>query len=108
MALAEAKRSGYRTTQWDVDLRVQAGTWAINQLLSSLPDVFDTVVSTENGGPERLLVLTDNARDYARDALSELIRRNPLWLPQRESPLDWTDLEKGGPSDKRLSLIQLL
>jgi DNA-directed RNA polymerase len=35
-----------------------------------------------------------------------LIRRNPVWLPQTEPPLDWTDLDKGGPSDKRLSLIR--
>jgi hypothetical protein len=71
MALANAKREGYRTPQWDVERRVQAGMWAINQLLASLSDVFDTVVSTENGGPERLLVLTDTARDYARNVLSE-------------------------------------
>jgi DNA-directed RNA polymerase, mitochondrial len=80
--------------------------WAINQLLASLSDVFDTIVSTEKGGPERLLVLTDSARDFARDVLSELISRNPVWRPQTEPPLDWTDLDKGGPSDKRLSLIQ--
>jgi DNA-directed RNA polymerase len=106
MTLASVKRAGYSAPQWDVERRAQAGMWAINQLLGSLSDVFDTAVSTEKGGPERLLVLTDNARDYARDVLSELIRRNPVWLPQTEPPLCWTDLDKGGPSDKRLSLIQ--
>ena len=48
--LASVKRAGYRTPQWDVERRVQAGMWAVNQLLASLSDVFDTVVSMETEG----------------------------------------------------------
>ena len=105
MARAQAKRAGYITKEWDVERRLQAGVWAIDQLLTVLPDVFRTVTEGEKGGPERVLVLTNTARDFARGVLSELIRRNPVWLPQTEPPLCWSDLDKGGPSDKRLSLI---
>ena len=106
MARADAKREGYKTTEWDVERRVVAGGWAIDQLLKFLSDVFAVVTDGENGGPERVLVLTDTARDHARGVLSELIRRKPVWLPQTEPPFCWTAIDKGGPSDKRLSLIQ--
>ena len=104
-ARAEAARAGYRTNDWSTELRLQAGRWGLNQLLTILPGVFVTInESQETGGPERVLTLTSDALAYARGTIADLIRRNPVWLPVTKKPPRWTDWDKGGTSDKRLSL----
>ena len=104
VARAQAARAGYRSKDWDRERCVQAGNWAIDQLLTVLPDVFITTTENEQGGPERLLVLTEAAQAFARDYIAELIRCNPVWLPVPDEPPRWTDWAIGGTSDKRLSL----
>ena len=59
VARAQAARAGYRSKDWDRERYVQAGNWAIDQLLTVLPDVFITTTENEQGGPERLLVLLE-------------------------------------------------
>ena len=104
-ARAQAARAGYRTNDWSTELRLQAGCWSLNQLLTILPGVFVTInESQETGGPERVLTLTSDALAYARGTIADLIRRNPVWLPVTNKPPCWTDWDKGGTSDKRLSL----
>jgi hypothetical protein len=96
-ARAQAARAGYRTNDWSAELRLQAGSWALDQLLTILPDVFVTInESQEKGGPERVLTLTAAAETYARDTIADLIRRNPVWLPKTKEPPCWTDWDKGG------------
>ena len=104
-ARAQAERAGYRTNDWSTELRLQAGSWAVNQLLATLPDVFVTTSEAqEKGGPEKFLILSEGAEACARERIADLIRRNPVWLPTANAPPPWTDWATGGTSDKRLSL----
>ena len=99
-ARAMAARAGYNTDDWSVELRLQAGTWAINQLLAHLPDVF----ATSANGQEKVLTITEGALAYAGGVMTDLVQRHPVWLPKTQEPPPWTDWNNGGTSDKRLSL----
>ena len=100
-ARAQAARAGYRTNDWSTELRLQAGNWALDQLLTALPAVFVTTTESQD---ERFLTLTEAAQAFARDCIADLIRRNPVWLPNAEEPPRWSDWAVGGTADKRLSL----
>jgi hypothetical protein len=70
-ARAQAERAGYRTNDWSTELRLQAGSWAVNVLLATLPDVFVTTSEAqEKGGPEKFLILSEGAEACARDLKS--------------------------------------
>jgi DNA-directed RNA polymerase len=104
-ARAQAARAGYRTRDWSTELRLQAGSWALDQLLTILAKVFVAIDERqEKGGPQKVLSLTPAAETYTHDVIADLIRRNPVWLPGTKGPPRWTDWDKGGTSDKRLSL----
>jgi DNA-directed RNA polymerase, mitochondrial len=107
-ARARAARAGYRTNDWSIELRLQAGSWAIDQLLTLLPDVFMVANQTLEKGSERTLTITEEARAYADNVIADLIRRNPVWLPTTQEPPRWTNWNEGGTSDKRLSLALFL
>jgi DNA-directed RNA polymerase, mitochondrial len=97
-ARAMAARAGYKTREWDNELRLHAGNWALTVLLDLLPDVF--ILTKE--GQERLLTITEGAQAYADGIVDEVISRNPVWLPRPEAPLPWTGWDQGGTNDKRL------
>jgi len=104
-ARTQAARAGYRTNDWSTELRLQAGSWAIDRLLTILPAVFATTSEAqEKGGPEKFLILTPVAEAGVRESIADLIRRYPVWLPTTHKPPQWTDWDTGGTSDKRLSL----
>jgi DNA-directed RNA polymerase len=103
-ARARAARAGYKTNDWDIELRLQAGSWAIDQLLTLLPGVFGVADKITEKGSEKALTVTERALAYADAVIADLIRRYPVWLPKTQEPPPWTDLNKGGTTDKRLSL----
>jgi DNA-directed RNA polymerase len=97
-ARAMAARAGYKTKEWDNELRIQAGNWALTILLDLLPGVFALVKE----GQLRLLTITEDAQAYAHGIVDEVISRNPVWLPRTEAPEPWTGWDEGGAHDKRL------
>ena len=101
-ARAIAARHGYKTTDWSDELCLQAGTWALDLLLKTLPDVF-----TDGGGEKReakFLTITNGAQAYADTIVAEIIRHSPVWLPLTKVPRPWTGFNEGGTDDKRLAL----
>ena len=92
-ARAAAERLGYKTEQWTERLRVEAGNWAINQLLRTLPQVF---ARDDDTGQEKYLTLTPEADAHANSFIEDLLRRNPIWLPEAQPPRPWTQLNEGG------------
>lgn len=99
-ARAMAARAGYNYNDWDVERRLQAGTWAVDQLLTHLPDVFITSAN----GQEKVLTITESTLAYVDNFIADIVRRHPVWLPKTQEPPPWTDWDNGGTSDKRLSL----
>jgi DNA-directed RNA polymerase, mitochondrial len=106
-ARAEAEKAGYRTDRWNDRLCVQAGNWAINQLLILLPDVFER---DDKSGQEIYLTLAPAAVGYLKSFVEDVIRHSPVWLPETKPPRPWTGLNEGGTWDallqKSLKLIR--
>lgn len=99
-----AARLGYKTNAWSREQYLQAGGWALGVVLATLHDVFAVVTV----GDDTFLTLTEGAEAYVAEIIAETIRRNPVWLPKAQEPPKWEGLNKGGTSDKRLSLSLLL
>jgi DNA-directed RNA polymerase len=101
-----ASRTGYKTKDWNNELLLRAGEWALLVLLQHLPDVFmieDGPREDDNEGEDKFLTLTAAALAYADDAVAQLILRNPVWLPRPEAPKPWTGWNDGAVWDKRLA-----
>lgn len=101
-----AGRAGYKTKDWDNELLLRAGEWALLALLQKLPDVFtveDGPREDDNEGKDKFLTLSDAARSYADDMVAQVILRNPVWQPRPEAPKPWIGWNDGGVWDKRLA-----
>ena len=95
-----AKKAKYRVEKWDAKQLTIAGNWAMNVVISVLPQVFSIVVI--NGHGEKELALTEGAFAIAERAIKEAIQANPVYLPSLKEPKPWTDWNEGGPVDIRL------
>jgi DNA-directed RNA polymerase, mitochondrial len=95
-ALREAERHGYKTEEWSETLLVQAGNWAINQLLQILPKVF---ARDDQSGDEKHLTLTPEAAADAESIMDEAMQADPVWSHALEPPPPWTGWNEGGSSD---------
>ena len=111
-ARAEAATyGGYKKRDWSPVHLLKAGNWGIEQLVAYLPGVFKTAKrpsankdpKSKKRGPETILVLTEEAQQYAARNIAELIRKDPVWLPTSQPPLNWEGWNKGGTSDPRLA-----
>jgi DNA-directed RNA polymerase, mitochondrial len=94
----------YKTKQWPPEGLVQVGNWGVGRLMELLPNVFMTGErSSKKFKPEKVLLLTPEAQAEAEDNIARMILRNPVWLPTTNAPAKWTDWDKGGTADDRLS-----
>ena len=106
-----AIKTGYTPPVWLDNDKIRAGEWAVHQLCVAFPEVFRTEKTTrltEIRGirqpiTNNTLTLTQDGSDFIRDVMSQLIERNPVWLPKVDPPLPWTKFDVGGTADKRLS-----
>ena len=101
-----AGRAGYKTKDWDNELLLRAGEWALLALLQKLPDVFtveDGPREDDNKGTDKFLTITDAARSYADHMVAQVILRNPVWQPRPEAPKPWIGWNDGGVWGKRLA-----
>ena len=108
-ARREAEREGYKTPEWNEEMRVKAGNWAINQLLEHLPDVF---ARDDDSGQEKYLTLTSEAAAYAtayaEQYTADVIRRNS-GAPETKAPRPWTAWNEGGTWDlKRQQFLHVM
>src|ERR1700733_7442119 len=87
-----AERQGFKTEKWGEADLVEAGNWAINQLLL-LPDVFHR---DDDSGQERHLTLTPEAARYVDAFVEALLRKNPERLPETQPPKPWMGWRDGG------------
>jgi DNA-directed RNA polymerase len=101
-ARAIAARRGYKTTDWSDELCLQAGTWALDLLLKTLPDVFTDEDREKN--EEKFLTISNGAQAYADMIVAAIIRRSTVWLPLARPSRPWTGYNEGGTDDKRLAL----
>jgi DNA-directed RNA polymerase, mitochondrial len=95
-ALRDAERHGYKTDEWNEGHFVEAGNWAINQLLQILPKVF---VRDDESGREKHLTLTPEATIDAESITEEAMQADPVWPNAIEPPPPWTGWNEGGSSD---------
>jgi DNA-directed RNA polymerase len=100
-----AIRSEYQFKDWPEEQALHAGAWGLNLLVRALPRVFHWK-AVKGGEPhnkqERLIQFVPGATDIAEALVAELVRRNPVYIPQAEPPEVWTDVNSGGPKDARL------
>jgi DNA-directed RNA polymerase len=94
-----AKRNNFKLDRWSHKQQIIAGNWAMNLVLTVLPEVFSLVVVNERG--EKELAITENAFDLAEKAIKEAIHANPVYLPCNGKPTPWTDWDVGGPNALR-------
>ena len=76
---------------------MQAGNWAINRLLATLPQVFAR--DDAESGKEKHLTLTPEAAADAESFIDEALHDNPVWPHGTEPPPPWTGWNEGGSSD---------
>jgi DNA-directed RNA polymerase len=96
-----AKRNNFQVERWDSKQKVIAGNWAMNLVTTVLPNVFSLIVLNNKG--EKLLALTEDAFDLANEAIKQAIHADPVYLPIKLPPVKWTDWDKGGSRDLRLT-----
>jgi DNA-directed RNA polymerase len=94
-----AKRNKFKIDKWTPKQLVIAGNWAMNLVLTVLPNVFSVVVINDRG--EKELALTEDAFLLAERAIKEAIHAYPVYLPMKKKPLAWSDWNVGGNSDIR-------
>jgi DNA-directed RNA polymerase len=94
-----ARRNNFKIDRWSNKQHIIAGNWAMNLVLTVLPNVFSLVVVNERG--EKELALTEDAFDLAETAIRQAMYANPVYLPASAKPLPWTDWSEGGPRDIR-------
>jgi len=98
----------FKTGDWKPKARLLAGHWGIERLLEFLPNVFivdvdQDTIREKDTAPEKILLLTEAAREYAARNVAELIRKNPVWLPTTKAPANWQAWNKGGTVDPNLA-----
>ena len=79
---------------------LRMGEWAFNMLLA-LPGVFAL-------DPADVLELTADANDFLDEVLSQAVDNNPLLYPVTTPPLDWTQVNKGGPPAEHWARVSLI
>lgn len=95
-----AAKNKFKTTKWSNKQAVVAGNWVMNLVLSVLPQVFSLVVINDRG--EKELALTEDAFALAERAIRQAIHADPVFLPHKISPIEWSDWDVGGERDPRL------
>jgi DNA-directed RNA polymerase, mitochondrial len=98
-ARTAAARANFKTKDWERTNCLLAGSWAIDKLCKILPGTF----TVEGKAEHQFLTITKAAEAYADYIVTEVILKNPVWLPRPELPLPWTGWNDGGISDKRLT-----
>jgi DNA-directed RNA polymerase len=95
-ARSVAKKEGFSfVSRWKSTQHVAIGTFMLDILLVTLPDLFNAFMQ----GDKRMLEVTEGASKLAEQAVQQHIRRYPVFLPSEEPPLPWTDFTGGGPVD---------
>jgi len=98
--MAAKAKHGFKQRDWSKELKLRAGTWALNLLTQTHPDVFQWV--TEAGTNERKLEITETAWDIVDAALKETIARGPVFFPMITEPRRWDQWAGCGSSDPRV------
>jgi DNA-directed RNA polymerase len=96
-----ARKNKFVVESWDRKQQAIGGNWALNLLLTVLPDVFALV--TINKHNEKELGITEDAFHLADKAIGQAILGKPVYLPSLRAPKPWTDFKEGGSWDNRLS-----
>jgi DNA-directed RNA polymerase len=95
-ARSAAKKEGFSfVSRWKAGQHVAIGTFALNVLLVTLPDLFNDFIH----GDKRMIEVTEGASALAEQAIQQHVRRYPVFLPSEEPPEPWTDFTGGGPVD---------
>jgi DNA-directed RNA polymerase len=103
-----AKLGAFTLPDWTEEMLSHAGTWAMNILLETMPDVFQL---TEPPHPkaEREWVITDAGLEMAEHAVSEAVVKSPVYQPRTERPKDWDRFTMNVAEDDRtMARAQLL
>lgn len=107
-AKAVAKKAGFIGEEWTPEERTIAGVWCSNLLTEGLPDVFmwEEFIEWNKvlGVPEkkRMLVVSEEAHSYMREAVRDLIERRPVWLPRLTPPEPWAGYKVRPSEDTRV------
>jgi DNA-directed RNA polymerase len=96
-----AQREGFRAQEWPREQRVLAGNLFVDIALDAFPQLFVKSLAMQDGHRRWLLLLTEGAQAFAEDAVEEVLRRHPAFLPCTEEPQPWTRWRSGGFWDER-------
>lgn len=102
-ARSAAARAGFQHKVWPTGLKVLAGNWLVDVVVSTLSDVFELVRgdTTPQGDDTLFVTITEGAMGEAQQALREVILANPVILPVLDKPSPWDGWSMKHLSDPR-------
>jgi Autographiviridae RNA polymerase len=103
-----AEEDGFTMKDWSEKLLLRAGNWGLDLLVNAMPLVFERREPKGYRG-EYLWSVTELGLDMAKEALSEVVCRSPVYQPRTERPKDWDRFTMNVAEDDRtLDRAQLL
>ncbi|MGM5019253.1 DNA-directed RNA polymerase [Tardiphaga sp. 367_B4_N1_1] len=107
-AKGDADGNAFTMQEWSLHERVHAGTWGMNLLLQTMPEVFE-LADPETFKGDRVWRITEQGREMAKAAVTEMVLRSPVYQPRTEAPKPWDSfVMRVAQDDRTLDRSQLL